>query len=78
VFFVSYAVEIFIPYQVSSCDNTYSILYGANDITNWQRVENNGNTQLYFNSIKNEGSAINNALEYAFPNIDGGFNCPDS
>jgi hypothetical protein len=74
--YASYNVEIYIPYVESSCDNTYNILDNGYDITNWQCVESDGNTELYFNGPLDEEVKLNGALLTAFPNIAGGFNCP--
>jgi hypothetical protein len=74
----SYNVLIGIPYQsASACDNTYHLLESWVAISNWQCVENNGNTQLYFNAGIWQNGNINNGLNAAYPNVAGGFNCPD-
>jgi hypothetical protein len=72
----SYNVLIRIPYQGSGCDNTYGILDGLADVTNWQCIESDGNTQLYFNMQTDDSVNLNKGLLTAFPNIAGGFNCP--
>jgi hypothetical protein len=78
-FWNSYSVLITIPYQgPSPCDNTYHILESWVAISNWQCVEKDGNTQLYFNSAAYRSSWINNGLLAAFPNVGGGFNCKDN
>jgi hypothetical protein len=77
--FASYRVLIRIPYQgPRDCDDTYSNLeFNWVGVSSWQCVENNGNIQLYFNAGTNLGSRINSGLEACYPNIIGGFNCPD-
>jgi hypothetical protein len=77
--FASYNVLIGIPYQgARACDLTYSNLeFNWVGVSNWQCVENNGKIQLYFNAAVNLGSSINSGLEACYPNIVGGFNCPD-
>ena len=74
----AYNVLIRIPYQsASACDNTYNILESWIAISNWQCVENDGNTQLYFNAGIWQSGNINNGLNAAYPNVAGGFNCAD-
>jgi hypothetical protein len=36
-----------------------------------------GNTQLYFDAPTGWSICLNAGLTRAFPDIDGGFNCPD-
>jgi len=36
-----------------------------------------GNTQLTFNALTGQANGINAALGSMYPNVDGGFNCPD-
>jgi len=79
--FASYSVQIGVPYDRSSCDDTYNTLEwsgaGPDDISNWQCVAtDNGNTQLWFNSASGHGDKINSGLEASYPNVDS-FNCPD-
>jgi hypothetical protein len=74
--FNSYGVLINIPYQgASACDNTYSLLHSWVAISNWQCIEKNGDTQLYFDAAVSWGAFINSGLEAAYPNVAGGFNC---
>jgi hypothetical protein len=77
-FFNSYDVLLSIPYQgASACDNTYHLVESWVAICNWQCIEKDGKTQLYFNSGVQRGRNINNGLLAAYPNIAGGFNCPE-
>jgi len=78
--FASYNVLIRIPYQGGQgCDHTYNNLeFHWVGLSNWQCVENDGNIQLYFNAGTNLSSRINSGLEACYPNITGGFNCPDN
>jgi len=77
--FASYDVLIGIPYQgAQACDLTYSNLeFNWVGLSSWKCVENNGEIQLYFDAGVNLGSNINSGLEACYPNIVGGFNCPD-
>lgn len=61
----------------SACDNTYHLLESWIAISNWQCIEDDGNTRLYFNAGIWQGGHINSGLQAAYPNIDGGFNCSD-
>src|SRR5262249_3524975 len=72
--FNSYSVLIRIPYQgATDCNDTYDVLESGVPISNWQCVEKDGDTQLYFNAaIGVEISAqINGALEARCPNVTG-------
>ena len=46
-------------------------------ISNWQCVNEDGNIRLWFNAAPGQSDAINPALEWRYPNVAGGFNCPD-
>jgi hypothetical protein len=59
------------PYQsASACDNMYHLLESWVTISNWQCVENDGNTQLYFNAGIWENGKINSGLNVAYPNVE--------
>jgi hypothetical protein len=74
----SYGVLIRVPYQSpAACDNTYHILESHIAISNWQCIEEDGYTRLYFNAGCWQGNHIDEGLSAAYPNIEGGFNCPD-
>ena len=80
----AYSVWIGVPYGGSgSCDRTHDILeYGHYDgdgchINNWECGRaGDGNTQLWFSAPIGSGDCVNSALDEAYPNVDGGFNCP--
>lgn len=77
--FSSYSVLIRVAYRGAKfCDYTYSILESWVPVSNWQCVENDGYIQLWFNAAIGVEIArqINGALEYCYPEVAGGFNCP--
>jgi hypothetical protein len=86
--FASYSVLIRVPFGgETDCDNTFNNLYFGTyylsngdvsdgiDVTNWQCVEMNGNTQLWFNGPAENGDGISAALEASYPSVNS-FNCP--
>ena len=88
--FASYSVWIGVPYGGSKpCDTTYNYLENGGApmpnsayaseavlISNWQCVEMNGDTQLWFNAAPGQSASINAALQASYPSVDE-FNCPD-
>jgi len=76
---VSYTVNIGVPYDSAVCDPTYHDLESETwSVTNWHCVERDGNTLLWFSTTPNWAYRINKVLESHFPSVAGGFNCPDS
>lgn len=73
-------VYISVPYKGGiGCNDVYGALHDTGiGLSNWQCIPaDDGNTQLYFNASLNNGKDINTALLSMYPNVQGGFNCPD-
>ncbi len=77
-YWVSYSVLIRVPFGgAKDCNDTYHALENWVPISNWQCVNEDGNIRLWFNAFSTQGGTISRALELRYPQVAGGFNCPD-
>jgi hypothetical protein len=88
-FFSSYDVLIGIPWDDTLCNPTLNNLIdgagtdSASDsntdfgiwVTNWHCAEEYGYVHLWFHTPVGDADSVNAALEYTYPQINGGFNC---
>jgi len=80
VYIGAYGVYISVPYKGGvGCNDVYGALEDSGALpSSWQcNPADNGNTQLYFNAALYNAKGINAALGSMYPNVQGGFNCPD-
>lgn len=76
----AYDVYISVPYKDGvGCNDVYGALGDSGAMpSSWQcKPADDGNTQLYFNAALYRAQDINAALKSMYPNVQGGFNCPD-
>ncbi|KAK4507402.1 hypothetical protein PRZ48_001137 [Zasmidium cellare] len=78
--FVHYKITVGTPYDPKLCEATSEKLYSnvAQQLFSsytCNKVED-GFTEVKFNYLFNKSAKINEAMEHAFPEVNG-FNCPD-
>ncbi|KAM3419814.1 hypothetical protein BST61_g3145 [Cercospora zeina] len=84
VFFISYSINVGSSYDVARCEVLKHKLKQAEDVSNWQCVDDNskgaakngrGMYRLWFNAGRNRGTGLSRALQEEFEEINA-FNCP--